>query len=87
MRALRHHCRRQGSARHCHVNRAGLMEPRAILPRRSCCASGACLLVPDLESVRTDRAIGYGRYEVLAWMEVAEDERERKGSSALARRT
>jgi hypothetical protein len=50
------------------------MEPRVVQRRRSCCAVGTCLLVPDFESVRPDRAIGMG-YELMStWVEVAVDE-------------
>ena len=50
------------------------MELRVVQPRRSCCALGACLLVPDFESVRPDHAIGMGYKLVSRWMEVAVDE-------------
>ena len=37
--------------------------------RRSCCALGACLLVPDFESVRPDRAMGMGYKLMSTWLE------------------
>src|ERR1700739_2292362 len=50
------------------------MEPRIVVPRRSCCALGACLLVPNSESVRPDHAMGMGCKSVSAETKVTVDE-------------
>ncbi len=47
----------------------------AVKPRRSCCALGACLLVPDFESARPDHTISMGCKLVPMWTEVTVDER------------
>jgi hypothetical protein len=47
----------------------------AVKPRRSCCALGACLLVPDFESARPDHTIGMGCKLVPTWTEVTVDAR------------
>jgi hypothetical protein len=50
------------------------MEPRKVQRRRTCSALGACLLVPDPESVRPDRVLGMGYKLVSTWMEGTVDE-------------
>ena len=40
--------------------RVGDIEPREVVPHRSCCALAACLLVSDFESIRPDHAMGMG---------------------------
>jgi hypothetical protein len=45
------------------------------MPWRSSCALGARFLVPNLESVRPDRAIGMGCKLVTAGMEMTVNER------------
>jgi hypothetical protein len=51
------------------------MTPMMVMPCRLSCTLGARLLMPDLESVRPDRAIGIGSKSVAAGMEVTVDER------------
>jgi hypothetical protein len=50
------------------------MEPRLVVPCRSCCAAGASLLLPELESVRPGHATGMGGELVSTWVEVTVDE-------------
>ena len=50
------------------------MEPRVVVPRRSCCDLGAALLVPDFESVRPDHAIGAACKLMSSGMEATVDE-------------